>query len=65
MTLLGLLIFLIVACVVVWAARAIMAAFGIGDPIATVVYVLLVVLLLVAFLNQIGAVPNLGLRLGG
>jgi hypothetical protein len=63
MTLLGLLIFLIVACVVVWAARAIMAAFGIGDPIATVVYVILVVFLLMAFLGQIGYGPAANIKL--
>ena len=63
MTLLGLLIFLIVACVVVWACQRILAAFGIGDPIATVVYVVLVVLLLVAFLGQIGWGPAAHLRL--
>mgnify|MGYP003576809729 CR=1 FL=1 len=63
MTLLGLLVFLIVACVVVWAARALLAAFGIGDPIATVVYVLLVVLLLVGFLGQVGWGPAANLRL--
>src|SRR6185295_7934084 len=42
MSLLALLLALIVVCVVIWAARALMAAFGIGDPIATVVYVILV-----------------------
>ena len=63
MTLLGILIFLIVAGVVVWACQRILAAFGIGDPIATVVYVVLVVLLLVAFLGQIGWGPAAHLRL--
>jgi len=59
MTVIGLLIFLIVAGVIVWAARKLMAAFGIGDPLATVIYVILVVLLLIAFLNQMGFGPNL------
>ena len=63
MTLLGLLIFLIIACVVVWAARAIMAAFGVGDPIATVVWVLLVIFILFAFLGQVGYGPAANLRL--
>lgn len=63
MTLLGLLVWLIVACVIVWAARKILAAFGIGDPIATVVWVVLVVLLLIAFLSQVGLSPNMGIRL--
>lgn len=63
MTLLGLLIFLIVACVVVWAVRAILAAFGVGDPIATVVWVLLVIVILFAFLGQVGYGPAAHLRL--
>mgnify|MGYP001581381347 CR=1 FL=1 len=63
MTLLGLLIFLIIACVVVWAAQRILAAFGIGDPIATVGYVLLVIFLLIGFLGQIGYGPASHMRL--
>jgi hypothetical protein len=63
MTVIGLLIFLIVACVLVWGARAIMAATGIGDPIATIVYVLLVVILLLAFLGQVGYGPAAHMRL--
>ena len=58
-----LLIYLLVACIVIWAARALMSAFGIGDPIATVVYVLLVILILVAILNASGVVSLPGLRL--
>ncbi len=63
MSILGLLILLIVCCVVIWAARSLMAAFGIGDPIATVIYVLLVILILFAILGQVGYGPNLGIRL--
>lgn len=63
MTLLGLLVWLIVAGTIIWAARKLLAAFGIGDPIATVVWVILVVLLLLAFLSQVGLSPNLGVRL--
>lgn len=53
------LIFLIIICVVIWAARAIMAAFSIGEPIATVVYVLLVLFCLVAILDKLGHGPGL------
>lgn len=60
--LIGLLILLIVACVVIWGAQKILAAFGIGDPIATVVYVFLVIVFLILFVNQFGYGPNLGLR---
>ena len=59
-TLLALFIFLIVACVIWWGTVRIMAAFGIGDPIATVVQVVLVILILFALLDALG-VANLGL----
>jgi hypothetical protein len=65
MDLLSILIFLIIIGVVFWAARALMAAFGIGDPIATVVYVLLVVVVIVALLQALGGsggLPALHLR---
>jgi len=54
MDILGILILLILACVLFWGVNAILAAFGVGDPIATVVKVLLVVILLVALLGQLG-----------
>jgi hypothetical protein len=63
MSILGLVIFLIVACVIIWSAQKILAAFGIGDPIATVIYVLLVLLMLFAILGQFGFGPDVGLRL--
>jgi hypothetical protein len=62
MSIIGLLIVLIVALVVVWAVRQLMAAFGIGDPIATVVYVLLVVIFLLWFVEQLGIVTFPHLR---
>jgi hypothetical protein len=64
MSLLGLLIALVVVCVVIWAARSLMAAFGIGDPIATVVYVILVLIFLLWVLQTLGVVggPHLSLR---
>jgi hypothetical protein len=49
-----LLIFLVVMCVCIWAAKAIMAAFSIGEPIATVIYVVIVIIALVAILGQLG-----------
>ena len=55
----GLLVFLLIACIVVWAARAIMRAWGIGDPIATTVYVVLVVLLALALLSRLGGIVHL------
>ena len=54
MSLITLLIVLLVFCVVVWAARALMSAFGIGDPIATVVYVILVLIMLIWVIQSLG-----------
>lgn len=62
MSLITLLIVLILACVVVWAARAILAAFGIGDPIRTVVFVVIVVVVVLWAVSQLGE-PGLNLRL--
>ena len=57
------LVTLIVILLLFWAARALMAAFGIGDPIATVVYVLLVVIVIVWLLGLINGGSALPLRL--
>ncbi len=59
MSIVGLLVALIVILLVFWAVRALLAAFGIGDPIATVVYVLLVVIVIIWLLGQFGGL-NLG-----
>lgn len=58
--LLALVVLLIVGCVLYWAVNAILGAFGVGDPIATVVRVILVIVLIFAFLDALG-VANLGL----
>ncbi len=62
MSLIGLLLALLVVCVILWAARALMAAFGVGDPMATVVYVVLVLVCLLYVLGQFGLGPSM--RLG-
>ena len=59
MSLISLLVGLLVFCIIIWAARALMAAFGIGEPIVTVVYVILVLFLLVWLLQFLGVVPPL------
>ena len=56
--LITLLVYLLVACIVLWAAKALMAAFGVGDPIATVVYVLIVLVILLGILNVFGVMPG-------
>ena len=60
---LTILLVLLVACVILWAARSLMAAFGIGDPIATVVYVLLVLLVLFWLLGEVGIIGRIPLNL--
>jgi len=65
MSLISLVIALIIICVVYWAIRQILAAFGIGPPIATVVqvlYVLIVVLWLVQTLGLVSGGPIVRLR---
>jgi len=63
MSLLTLLIVLLVACVVVWAAKALMSAFGIGDPIRTVIYVIIVLIVMAWILSTLGLLPAVNLRL--
>ena len=66
MSILGLLVLLIVFCVVVWAARALMAAFAVPEPTATVVWVLIVLLCVFALVGETGilgtGLGNLRLR---
>lgn len=56
MSLVSLLIALVVICVLVWACRALLSAFSIGDPIATLVQVILVFIVIVYLLGQFGVV---------
>jgi hypothetical protein len=64
MSIIGLLVALVVVCLVFWCVNAILRAFGVGDPIATivkVVFVVIVVLWLISALGY-GISPNLRLR---
>lgn len=54
MSLIGLLLAIVIFGVITWAARALLGAFGIGDPIATVVQVLLVLVFLFWILQGFG-----------
>lgn len=54
MSILGLLVLLLVFCVIVWAARALLSAFAIGEPIATVVWVLIVLICVFALVSETG-----------
>lgn len=59
MGLIPLLIALIVVCAVIWAVRAVVAAFGIGDPLGTIIQVI-VVLVAIAWLVETFAGASLG-----
>ena len=63
MSLLGLLVLLIIIGVIFWAARALIAAFKIPEPIGTVIIVLLVIISLIMVLNQFGVgIPGIRLK---
>jgi hypothetical protein len=62
MTLLGLLVAILIACVVLWAARALLSAFGLGEPLYTVVMVVVVLLLVLWLASRFGYGPGLRLR---
>ena len=62
MSLLSLLIGLIILGVVGWCARALIAAFKIPEPIATVIIVLLVLLSLFVVLGWFGVPTGIRLR---
>ena len=63
MPLISLLIVLIVVCVLFWAVQQILRAFGIGDPIRTIVMVVFVLIAVVWVLSVVGLVPGGSLRL--
>jgi hypothetical protein len=62
MSLIGLLVALVILCALYWAATKIMAAFGIGEPIHTIVIVVIVLLALFWLLGAVGYGPGLNLR---
>lgn len=62
LSIIGILVAIIVIGIVLWAARALIAAFSIPQPIATVIYVVLVLLILLWILGQLGVGPSISLR---
>jgi len=50
----GILIWLVLFCLCVWAVRAILSAFGIGDPIATIVQVVIVIVFVLYLVQLLG-----------
>lgn len=63
MPLVGLLVALMVFCLMVWAVQRLIAGFAIPDPIATVIYVNVVVFAVLTLLSWVGLLPSAGLRL--
>ena len=64
-TIITILLFLIVAGFCWWACNALIGAFGIPQPIATVIIVVVMALLLIGFLDMVGIFgAGGGLRLG-
>lgn len=63
MTLIGLLVIVLIACVIWWAIISLIRAFGIGEPVATVVKVVLVVIFVLWLISALGyGVPGLMLK---
>lgn len=54
MTLISLLLLLIVLAVVVWAVRTLIPVLGIPQPIATVIYVVLVLIVVLYVVSALG-----------
>jgi len=48
------LIFILVAGIAWWAITRLIAAFGIPDPLSTIIQVVVILILLLAFLGQVG-----------
>jgi hypothetical protein len=62
MSIIGLLVALVIVCLLFWAVNAVLGAFGVGDPIATivkVVFVVIVVLWLISALGYGTGIPRL------
>lgn len=62
MSLISLLVALVVFCLVFWCVNAILRAFGVGDPIATLVKVVFVIVVVLWLLGVLGYVPALRIR---
>lgn len=58
MSIVSLLVALILVGLLFWAVRAIAAAFGIPQPIVTVVYVVLVIIVVLWLLQSLGGLSG-------
>ena len=57
MSLIGILGALLLVCVVCWATRAVLTAFSVPDPLATIIWVVVILLCLFWFLSAVGVLP--------
>lgn len=62
MTILSVLVALVVLALLWWAITAILRAFGVGDPIATLVKVIFVMAVVLWLLGGLGYGPGFRLR---
>lgn len=62
MSLIGLLIVVLLFCLVYWCVMRLLTAFGVGDPVATVVQVILVIIFVLWIAGQFGVGPGLRFR---
>lgn len=62
MSLIGLLVAILVLGLVYWAATRLLAAFGVGEPIRTVVIVVLVIVFVLWILGAVSTTPLIHLR---
>jgi len=60
MDLVSLLVGLVIICLVFWACHALMAAFGVGEPVATLVKVVLVIIVVIWLLGSLTGTLHLG-----
>lgn len=62
LSLLSVIVFLAFLCLAVWAVRALVVAFGVADPWATVVYIVAAVLIIaITYLPQVTHLLPFGL----
>jgi len=60
----GIIVFVLVAGVLWWVINALIGAFGIPQPLATIIQVVVILILLLAFLNYAGLFGSGGFGFG-
>jgi hypothetical protein len=58
MSIVGLIVFLVIVGLLLWVARTLSAAFGIGPPILPLLYVVIVVFAVLWLLQSLGALSG-------